>query len=129
MNNQSSDKVFVNSQELIEIAKSIESKKDQIMNIYKTEVLPSLESSESCLSAAGLNYSELINVFNKVYNGIDSQISSMTNVLINKIAPNYDAIALSIKNSFNSEFTSQMNECIAKMNSNLVHAFTDSSSN
>ena len=32
MNNQSSDKVFVNSQELIEIAKSIESKKDQIMN-------------------------------------------------------------------------------------------------
>ena len=97
MNNQTGDNVFVNSQELIAIAKSIESKKEQIINIYKTEVLPALESSESCLAVAGLNYSELINAFNKVYNGIDSQISSLTNVLINKIAPNYDAIALSIK--------------------------------
>ena len=116
---ESGQTVYINSEELIAIAKSIETKKEQIINIYKSEVLPALETSENCLRVAGLNYSEIITAFDKVYNTMGAQISTMTDAIITRIAPNYDAMTMTIRDIFNSEFASEMQAIINDMNSKM----------
>lgn len=113
---QNGDKIFINSEQLVAIANSIKSKKEQIMSIYNSEVVTALKSSENCLSVAGLDYASIINAFNNIYTEMDKRITNLADALSTKIAPNYDAMAVSIRNAFNSDFASEMQSLVARMN-------------
>ncbi len=107
--------IKINTSEVRAIADRLDSKKEQIMNVYKNKLIPLIESSEDCLKVSSLSYDEVINSFNSVFNSLDQRMNELTNVLKNKIIPEYENAAGAIRNSFNNTFADEMRSILSNM--------------
>lgn len=114
------EKTVVKTDEIRQIANNINSKREEINGVFKTDVLPVLNSSEDCLKVSGLNYDEVINAFNNLFNSLDGQLNNLTDVLINKVIPSYENVSEVIKKYFNADFAEQMSKAIATMNGTQI---------
>ena len=107
--------IKINTSEVRAIADRLDSKKEQIMNVYKNKLIPLIESSEDCLKVSSLSYDEVINSFNSVFNSLDQRMNELTSVLKNKIIPEYENAAGVIRNSFNNTFADEMRSILSSM--------------
>ncbi len=111
------DKIVVKTEEIRQIAQNINAKREEIKNVYSANVLPILNSSEECLKVSGLNYEEVLQSFNSLFNSLDAQLNSLSDVLVNKVIPGYENVSDVIKKLFNSTLADQISQAMTKMNS------------
>jgi len=107
--------IKINTSEVRAIADRLDSKKEEMLNVYKSRLIPLLKSSEECLKVSNLSYDEVINSFDSVFNSLDQRMSELTNVLKNKIIPEYENAANAISNSFNNTFAEEMRSILSTM--------------
>ena len=107
--------IKINTSEVRAIADRLDSKKEQILNVYKNRLIPLIQSSEDCLKVSNLSYDEVIDSFNSVFNALDQRMNELTNVLRNKIIPEYENAASAIRNSFNNNFADEMRSILSNM--------------
>lgn len=111
-----SEQVLVKAEDIRLIAKNIDTKREEINTIYKSEVLPVLNSSEDCLKVSGLKYDDVSKSFNDLFISLDEHLGKLSKVLVEQIIPGYEASSAIIKQYFNSEFAEQLTAAMAKMN-------------
>lgn len=86
------DLVSVDVNELKTVASSIASRRDELMNVYYSIIRPVMQSSKECIDVSGVNFDEIDELFNSIFFNASNRISDLSNVLTNKIIPNYENI-------------------------------------
>ena len=107
--------IKINTNEVRAIANRLDSKKEEMLNVYKSRLVPLLKSSEECLKVSNLSYDEIINSFDNVFNSLDQRMTDLTSVLKNRIIPEYENAANAISNSFNNSFAEEMRSILSQM--------------
>ena len=108
--------VKINTTEMRNIADNIRGWNEEIWSIVVQKVRPILESSKDCLTVSGLSYDEVITSFNNVFDTLDNQLSSLSEVLTNKIIPKYEQSENVVANMFNKDFAAEMTKLMGEMN-------------
>lgn len=108
--------IRVNTHEIQDVSNSIDAKRAQMLEIYRTQILPALKSSQDYLKVSGLSYDELIATFNALFGSLDSQLGNFTNALNTKVLPKYQSSEAIVSQLFNSDFAKEMASIMAKMN-------------
>ena len=86
------DLVSVDVNELKTVASSIASRRDELMNVYYSIIRPVMQSTKECIDVSGVNFDEIDELFNSIFFNASNRISDLSNVLTNKIIPNYENI-------------------------------------
>lgn len=101
--------------ELNNIATNINTKKEEILKLYDTNIKSVLEASKDAIVVSGLDFEEFVNKFNKTFNALSEKLGSLSDVIVNKIIPNYENLGGEIKNAFNNSFASEMSEILSQL--------------
>ncbi len=107
--------IKINTSEVRTIANRLDSKKEEMMNTYKNRLVPLLKSSEECLKVSSLSYDEVISSFDSVFNTLNQRMTELTDILKNKIIPEYENSANVISQSFNNNFAEEMRSILSSM--------------
>lgn len=91
------------------------SRKEESLNIYNNYVKKALEESKEAIIVSGLDFNTFDNSFKLVFNNLADSFEKLSTVLSNQVAVKYDDLSIAIKNAFNKEFASQMNEILSKL--------------
>lgn len=110
------DKLLVNVNGIIDVAKSIDNKRNDIMSLYNNDILSVLNQSSECFKVAGMDYDGVKKSFASVFNTLDERIKTLTSLLTDTIIPKYQNTSNVISSMFNEQFAVEMNEIIKKMN-------------
>ena len=109
--------IRVNTSSIQTVSNDIDTKRAEMLEIYRTKILPALQSSKEYLNVSGLSYDEVIASFNALFGSLDSQLGNFTNTLNTKVIPKYQSSATIVNQLFNREFADEMSQIMAKMNS------------
>ncbi len=107
--------LYVSTEDLKAVANSLNTKKNEITNIYNTKVKPVMEQSKEAITVSGLNFDEFNRQFSNAFTSLANEIGSLSNALTTKIIPNYNDLSQSIRNAFNNDFANQMNTILAAL--------------
>ena len=72
--------MVVKTEEIRNIARNIDNKRETIYNIYKSDVVSILNSSRECIKISGLNYDEFMNSFNDLFNSLNEQLKNLSDI-------------------------------------------------
>ena len=106
------DKQVVRIDELEMAANDIKNKRDMILSIYETVIKKVLYQSEDYFVKSNQNYNDVENTFKDLFSKFDLSVTELTDLLTNKIIPNYQDLIISIRRSFNKQFASEMTELL-----------------
>ena len=98
----------VRTEELRQVANELLKRKDSINNIYTNQIKNIMEGSKEAINISGLEFNEFNVAFQKAFTELTNRIENLANALNNQILPKYDDLSVSIRNAFNNEFASQM---------------------
>ena len=107
---------YVRTEDMKIVASNINSKREEISKIFKTKLLPILETSKECLNVSGLNYDDVIKSYENLFNSLDTQLNKLTDALVNQIIPSYNESSQIITKMFNSDFAKNMQDALTMMN-------------
>ena len=110
MDYSTSAKVTIEDLKLV--LSSLKSQKETINSIYNGKIKSVLESSNSCLSVSGLDYSSIINTFDSTFNELDYNFETLISVLEKNVIGTYTELAGTLKNMFGTEFASKMTDIL-----------------
>lgn len=110
--NASTDQLKVNTEGLKSVAQDMNAKRDEIMNIYNGTLKQIIESSKECISTSGLDFDSVNFVFERTFKNLDTSISQLSDVLLNKIIPSYEELSAEIRYAFNNEFAEEMSNLL-----------------
>ena len=108
--------LYVKSDDLRAVAASLKQKEQAINNVYNNEIKTLLEESKDAIKVAGVDFNEISIQFKNAFTSLATNLDSLSNALTNQILPKYDNLSVSIKNSFNNNFASQMNDILKRLN-------------
>ena len=100
--------VYVNSEELREIAQSMKLKANNIMEAYQNEVSTAILMGSESIQISGLDTTQVLNSFNKIFTNLSTRINTLADFLINMVASEYDRVSIAIKNEFDNEFANEL---------------------
>ena len=109
--------IRVNTNSIQNVSNNIDTKREEMLEIYRTQILPALQSSKEYLNVSGLSYDEVIASFNALFGSLDSQLGNFTDTLNSKVIPKYLTSANIVNQLFNKEFADEMGNILTKMNS------------
>lgn len=112
------DKLYVNTNNLETIAKSLRNRDSAIKSIYKNQVKVLLEESKDAIKVSGVDFSDIDAQFNQAFMNLSSNLNELSNILINNILPKYNDLSLAIKSAFNDKFASEMNNILTSIKNN-----------
>lgn len=104
--------VIVNTSNLREATSSIITKKDEIMDIYNNSIKKLLVDSETKLINKEQEIIDIEESLKKLFVQFDTSVTELTNLLINKIIPNYDNLSVDVKSLFNDNFANKLNDLL-----------------
>ena len=86
------DLVSVDVNELKKVASSISNRRDDLTKVYYSIIRPVMQSSKECIDVSGVDFDEIDELFNSIFNSASNRISDLSNILTSKIIPNYENI-------------------------------------
>ena len=104
--------VVVSTEEIRLIANNLISEKDEIIDLYNESLKDILDTSELELANSNTEIRNIIEEVKKLFTQFDNNITDLTNLLTNKIIPNYEDLTGEIKTLFNKTFASEMNNLL-----------------
>ena len=111
------DTISIDIEKVREVARGIDSKREEMHNTYASKVQPLLKSIEECLTVSGVSYDEIISSFDGVFNGLDKNLSNLYSALNDKIIPQYEESMSVVTRIFNNDFASELRSVLSRMNS------------
>lgn len=102
----------ISTEELKTLLSSLKEQKELINGEYKNSIRSVLESSSSCFSVSGVDYSRIISIFDDTFNSLDSNFEILINVLENNVIKNYSELAVAIKKMFDDNFANKLSELL-----------------
>ena len=109
--------LYVSTDELRTVASDLLAKKEQVMNIYNTNVRKVMEESKEAIVMSGLDFNEFDSQFRAAFTTLSNNLNALSTALTTQILPKYDDLSSSIRTSFNSTFASQMNDILTALKS------------
>ena len=100
--------VYVNSEELREIAQSMKLKASNIMESYQNDATSAILTGSESIQISGLDTTQVLNSFNKIFTNLSTRINTLADFLINMVASEYDRVSIAIKNEFDNEFANEL---------------------
>lgn len=100
--------VYVNSEELREIAQSMKLKASNIMEAYQNDATSAILTGSESIQISGLDTTQVLNSFNKIFTNLSTRINTLADFLINMVANEYDRVSIAIKNEFDNEFANEL---------------------
>ena len=100
--------LYVNSDELKEVASSMKLKANNIMEAYQNEASAAILMGKESIQVSGLDTTELLNSLSKIFNNLNGRIISLSDFLNNVVANEYDNVSASIKNEFDNNFANEI---------------------
>ena len=100
--------VYVNSEELREIAQSMKLKASNIMESYQNDATSAILTGSESIQISGLDTTQVLNSFNKIFTNLSTRINTLADFLINMVANEYDRVSIAIKNEFDNEFANEL---------------------
>ncbi len=104
--------VVVSTEEIRLIANNLISEKDEIIDLYNESLKDILDTSELELANSNTEIKNITEEVKKLFTQFDNNITDLTNLLTNKIIPNYEDLTGEIKTLFNKTFASEMNNLL-----------------
>ena len=102
------DKTAISAAELKSVLSSLKTQREAISNEYNNNIKRVLESSSSCFSVAGLDYSKIIETFDDTFGTMDKNFESLIYVLENDVIKNYSELIEAIKQLFTKNFADKL---------------------
>ena len=109
------DKLIVDTDGIRDVANGISGKKEEMLNIYKTQILPMLNSSKDYLDTAGLDFDAVISAFQDVFGSLDGQLGDLSTTLTDKVIPQYEETSAAVTEMFNNQFANDMSDLLAAL--------------
>lgn len=105
------DKSYLSIAELKSVLVSL---KEQKLSMKETQkgVNNVIESSASCLSVSGLNYSAISDSLNNTFNNTDKYLEELINVLENNVIKNYSELIMVIRKTFDKNFADKISSLL-----------------
>ena len=100
--------VYVNSEELREIAQNMKLKASNIMEAYQNDATSAILTGSESIQISGLDTTQVLNSFNKIFTNLSTRINTLADFLINMVANEYDRVSIAIKNEFDNEFANEI---------------------
>ena len=102
------ENVYVNIDELRQIAQDMKTKSNNIMDNYQNQVDSAITLGQEAIQISGLDTSKIKNSFSKIFTNLNTRINDLADFLINNVANEYDDISLAITNAFNDSFANEL---------------------
>ena len=109
------DNLVVDTEGIREVANELNANKEEMLQLFKTKVLPMLSNSKEYLQTSGLDYDAIINAFQEVFGNIDTKVDAISSTLTNKVIPEYEEASSAVTEMFNGQFASDMSELLASL--------------
>lgn len=109
--------LYVSADDLRQVAANLQTKKEEILNVYNSKVKAVMEESKEAIVISGLNFDEFNEQFRKAFVNLSDRLDSLSNALTTQIIPQYENLNMSIKKAFNVDFANQMTEILKSLNS------------
>ena len=87
----------ISTEELKVVLNSLKTQRETIQTTYNSMIKKVLESSSSCFSVSGLDYTEIIS-------------ASLINLLENGVIQRYSELAMALRKMFGVDFASQLSQ-------------------
>ena len=104
--------VVVSTEDIRLVANNLISEKDEILDLYNESLKDILDTSELELANSNTEIRIIIEEIKKLFTQFDNNITDLTNLLTNKIIPDYENLTGEIKTLFNKSFASEMNNLL-----------------
>ena len=91
------NKVLVRTEELKVITNNIIQEKNDILDLYTESLVDILTTSEIKLTNYSKEVNDVSKELKKLFSEFDTNVTDLTNVLLNKIIPNYENLSTEIK--------------------------------
>ena len=101
---------YISLAQLQEVAKNIDTEKDQLISTYNNKISKVLKESDKCFHVAGLNTNEIISNFDQLFKELNTEITKLTDALRNQVIANYSEEQQTLQQMFNNDFASKMRE-------------------
>lgn len=109
------DNLVVDTEGIRDVAATLSSDKEELLNIYRTQVLPMLSNGKEYLQTAGLDYDAVIKAFQDVFGSLDTSMEGLTSTLTDKVIPEYEEASSAVTDMFNGQFASDMSDLLASL--------------
>ena len=104
--------VYVNSDELREIAQNMKLKANNIMEAYQNEASAAILMGSESIQISGLDTTALLNSLSKIFNNLNGRIVNLSDFLTNVVANEYDSVSIAIKNEFDNNFANEISKLL-----------------
>ena len=102
----------ISLQELNSVVTALTNQRDSINSTYNNIIKKVLESSSSCFSVAGLDYSLVSTVFEDTFKTLNNNFTNLIDVLQNNVIRNYSELTTAIRTMFGPKFAQRLSELI-----------------
>lgn len=106
------NKVLVRTEELKVITNNIIQEKNDILDLYTESLVDILTTSEIKLTNYSKEVNEVSKELKKLFSELDTNVTDLTNVLLNKIIPNYENLSTEIKALFGNNFADKLTQLL-----------------
>lgn len=106
------NKVLVRTEELKVITNNIIQEKNDILDLYTESLVNILTTSEIKLTNYSKEVNEVSKELKKLFSELDTNVTDLTNVLLNKIIPNYENLSTEIKALFDNNFADKLTQLL-----------------
>lgn len=107
--------ISINTEELVQIAKSLKNKSESIISSYKDECLSAIYSGTENIDLSNTNAIEFFDSLTKLYDSLSTRLNSFSEFLLNDVAPQYEATSRSIVHTFNKNFADELSRFLNVM--------------
>lgn len=102
----------ITTQELRRVVNSLRTQQETIRNEYQNKIKGVLDSSSSCFTVAGLNYSTIIDTFDGTFETLDKNFENLIYILENKVIKNYAELIEAIRQMFGKTFADKLTQLL-----------------
>ena len=103
-------KTYISLDGLKDIAKSLDTERQQILSTYNTKIAPALSSSDKYFHVAGLNTNDIMANFEQIFKNVDNEVGNLTNILNNLVVDEYSQQLLAVQQMFNKDFATKLKD-------------------
>ena len=102
----------ITTEELKSVLSSLKTQKETISNTYNNMIVKVLDNSASCFSVSGLDYSKISEAYKETFTKLDQNFEKLIDLLENHVIKKYSELAAALRQMFDVEFASKMEELL-----------------
>lgn len=100
--------IKITTEELKVVLESLKKQRDQISNIYSSQIKKVLENSSSCFTVAGMDTEMISKSIASTFKNINTNLSALIDLLENGVISKYSELSYAIQKMFTNDVTNRL---------------------